>query len=116
MSKRILALILAAALSVFAFAACDDSVDTESNPVSGDASQAESQPVRDKQPIDLADVVEHKDFTSVYEMIGSKVTIDMVEEDKDTGFAYVTVDGVKYELGMDFLSAAMVYNAPNEDA
>lgn len=116
MSKRILALILAAALSVFAFAACDDPVDTESNPVSGDASQAESQPVRDKQPIDLADVVEHKDFTSVYEMIGSKVTIDMVEEDKDTGLAYVTVDGVKYELGMDFLSGAMVYNSPDEDA
>lgn len=115
MSKRILALILAAALSVFAFAACDDPVDTESN-ASGDASQAESQPVRDKQPIDLADVVEHKDFTSVYDMIGSKVTIDMVKEDKATGLAYVTVDGVEYELGMDFLSGAMVYNSPDEDA
>lgn len=62
------------------------------------------------QDYDPADVVKHEDFTSVYEMIGSKVTIDMVEEDKDTGLAYVTVDGVKYELGMDFLSMAMVYN------
>ena len=61
------------------------------------------------QPIDLADVVEREDYTSVYDMIGSKVTADMVEEDEN-GLAYVTVDGVKYELGMDFLSMAMVYN------
>ncbi len=66
------------------------------------------------QDYDPADVVKHKDFTSVYEMIGSKVTIDMVEEDKDTGLAYVTVDDVKYELGMDFLSMAMVYNLESE--
>lgn len=61
------------------------------------------------QPIDEADAIEHSDYTSVYDMIGSKVTIDMVTEDAD-GFAYVTVDGVKYTLGMDFLSMAMVYN------
>ena len=61
------------------------------------------------QPIDLADVVKRTDYTSVYEMIGSKVTVDMVEENAD-GIAFVTVDGVKYELGMDFLSMAMVYN------
>lgn len=60
-------------------------------------------------PIDLADVVERTDFRSVYDMIGSKVTIDMVEEN-DSGMAFVTVDGVRYELGMDFLSMAMVYN------
>ncbi|HBF15469.1 MAG TPA: hypothetical protein DDW30_07295 [Clostridiales bacterium] len=61
------------------------------------------------EAIDPADAVEHDDFTSVYDMIGSKVTIDMVEEDS-AGMAYVTVDGVKYTLGMDFLSMAMVYN------
>lgn len=59
--------------------------------------------------VDLNDVVERTDYTSVYDMIGSKVTIDMVEEDAQ-GLAYATVDGVKYELGMDFLSMAMVYN------
>lgn len=113
MTKRILALVLACVLSVFAFAACDNDGETTSN-TSGNESTNE-QPKATYQEIDLADVVEHKDFTSVYEMIGSKVTYDMVEEDEDTGLAYVTVDGVKYELGMDFLSSAMVYNAPDED-
>ena len=61
------------------------------------------------EAIDPADAIEHDDFTSVYDKIGSKVTIDMVEEDS-AGMAHVTVDGVKYTLGMDFLSMAMVYN------
>ena len=54
------------------------------------------------------DVVTRNDFTSVYKTIGDKVTIDMVYE-RD-GIAYVTVEGKEYELGMDFLSMAMVYN------
>ena len=32
------------------------------------------------QPIDPADAIEHKDYTSVYDKIGNKVTIDMVTE------------------------------------
>lgn len=62
-----------------------------------------------RQDIDLNDAIEHTDFTSVYDKIGSKVTIDMVTE-KDDGTATVTVDGKTYTLGMDFLSMAMVYN------
>ena len=54
------------------------------------------------------------DNTSVYDKIGKEVTIDMVEEDAD-GRAFVTVDGIKYELGMDFLSMAMVYNTKVPD-
>ena len=61
------------------------------------------------EEIDLADAVERTDFTSVYDKIGNKITIDMVEEDAK-GLAYVTYEGTKYELGMDFLSMAMVYN------
>ncbi len=57
----------------------------------------------------LKDAFEREDFTSVYDEIGANITIDMVEEDED-GFAYVTYEGVKYQLGMDFLSMAMVYN------
>ncbi|MBQ8229203.1 MAG: hypothetical protein IJZ32_00740 [Clostridia bacterium] len=57
----------------------------------------------------LQDVVYREDTRSVYGEIGAKVTIDMVQERED-GKAYATVDGVEYELGMDFLSMAMVYN------
>ena len=56
----------------------------------------------------LSDVVYRENYQSVYDAIGAQVRIDMVEE-KD-GIAYVTFDGVEYELGMDFLSMAMVYN------
>ena len=48
------------------------------------------------------------DYTSVYEKIGKDITIDQVFE--EDGVAYVEVEGIKYELGMDFLSMAMVYN------
>ncbi|MBR2986697.1 MAG: hypothetical protein IKC63_01630 [Clostridia bacterium] len=61
------------------------------------------------QEIDPADAVAHSDFTSVYDKIGSKVTIDMVKEDAN-GIATVEVEGKTYTLGMDFLSMAMVYN------
>ncbi len=57
----------------------------------------------------LNDVVNRENYESVYGKIGQNVTIDMVTE-KENGMAYVTVDGREYELGMDFLSMAMVYN------
>lgn len=57
----------------------------------------------------FADVVTRENYRSVYEEIGSKITIaDVIE--KEDGKAYVTVEGKEYELGMDFLSMAMVYN------
>ena len=55
------------------------------------------------------DIVAREDYRSVYGEIGKEVTVDMVAE-RD-GLAFVTVDGKEYELGMDFLSMAMVYNA-----
>ncbi len=57
----------------------------------------------------MDDIVTREDSRSVYGAIGKGVTIADVWED-ETGRAYVTVDGVTYELGMDFLSMAMVYN------
>ena len=93
---KILALVLALTLVMGVFAGCAKKVEY--------------------QTVDPADAVVHKDYTSVYDMIGSKITADMVVEDKETGLAYVTYEGVKYELGMDFLSMAMVYNcAPAGD-
>lgn len=62
------------------------------------------------QQIDLADAVKHQDYTSVYSAIGKNITIDMVEEDPQTGLATVEYGGKTYELGMDFLSMALVYN------
>ncbi len=56
----------------------------------------------------LNDVVYREDFESVYEQIGKQITLDMVTERE--GLAYVTWEGKEYELGMDFLSMAMVYN------
>ncbi len=88
--KKLLALVLVLVLVVSCFAGCQPAaVET--------------------QPIDPADAVAHEDYTSVYDMIGAKVTIDMVTENED-GLASVTYEGKTYELGMDFLSMAMVYN------
>lgn len=99
---RILALVLALLVILPAVVACkktgDDGNDT------GDNTKEVVY-----QPVDPADAVEHKDYTSVYDMIGAKVTIDMVTENDD-GTAKVTYEGKDYELGMDFLSMAMVYN------
>ena len=105
-STKLFALLLALVLVIGVMASCQDDTNTSN----GDVSKAA--PVY--QDVDPADAVVHADYTSVYEMIGSKVTIDMVTE-KD-GRAYVTYEGVEYELGMDFLSMAMVYNcAPAGD-
>ena len=93
--KKILAIALTLVLALGLFAGCQETTTGPSDIY---------------QPIDLADAIEHKSFESVYEAIGANITIDMVEEDEATGLAYVTYEGVKYELGMDFLSMAMVYN------
>ncbi len=61
------------------------------------------------QTIDPADAVSHADRTTVYDTIGKHITIDMVQEDEN-GLAWVEYEGTRYQLGMDFLSFAMVYN------
>lgn len=101
-SIKILALLLALVMLVACFAAC------KGNGGDGEQTTAPPQNPVVYQDVDLADAVEHEDYTSVYDMIGSKITIDMVTE-RD-GLAYATYEGKEYELGMDFLSMAMVYN------
>ena len=105
--KRIISLILAMML-VLGLAACGSSNAPAATEAPVAAATEPAGPVFEE--IDLADAVEHADYTSVYNMIGSNVTIDMVTEDEDTGLAYVEYEGKTYELGMDFLSMAMVYN------
>ncbi len=107
---KILSFMMAAVLMVASLAACADTSDPKDTTADTEAVTKPGVVME----IDPADAVVHKDFTSVYEMIGSKVTIGMVEENED-GIAFVTVDGVKYELGLDFLSMAMVYRAVPDD-
>ena len=50
------------------------------------------------------------DYTSLYSQFGKETTIADVTEDEETGLCYIEKDGEEYELGLDFLSMAMVYN------
>ena len=50
------------------------------------------------------------DYVSLYSQFGKETSIADVIEDEETGFAYIERDGVRYQLGLDFLSMAMVYN------
>ena len=51
-----------------------------------------------------------KDYIALYEQFGQGLGLGEVMEDEN-GLAYIERDGKKYELGLDFLSKAMVYNA-----
>ncbi len=114
--KKVLALILVLAMAFSMLVACGEEEKKPADTSKDDASAVESTESGDEsvdlteKPVDPADAIVHKDYTSVYDMIGANITIDMVEEDED-GKAFVTYEDVKYELGLDFLSMAMVYNA-----
>lgn len=119
--RRLIALAMAAMMLLPFAASCADSSDGtdtgtstqaptgetgDENPgETSDATEAETMGSLPQNP----DAVERTDFTSVYDKIGSKITIDMVKVDED-GIASVEYEGKTYELGMDFLSMAMVYN------
>ena len=51
------------------------------------------------------------DYISLYDQFGAGTSIKDVTEDPETGLVYLNApDGKQYELGLDFLSMAMVYN------
>lgn len=112
-TSRILAMLLVLVM-VFSAAACgtkkEEVQETPSAPVdtAEDNKEEVVEPVY--EDVDVNDAVVHADYTSVYDVIGSKVTIDMVTEDPDTGLATIEFEGKTYEAGLDFLSMAMVYN------
>ena len=106
--KKLTALLLALVM-VLTLVACGEKAPAETQaPETQAPTQAPVEVVYGE--INDADAKEHADHTSVYETIGANITIDMVNEDPDTGLATVEYEGVTYELGMDFLSYAMVYN------
>ena len=115
--KKFLALLLAAMMLLSVAAACNNDEPAPTPDPAPDTTDPTPAPTPDPAPVepvyadaDPADAVEHEDYTSVYSMIGANITIDMVTEDLDTGLATVEYEGKTYELGMDFLSMAMVYN------
>lgn len=125
MKKKIIALVLAFCM-VVSMSACTHNSDpatttpaggTQAGDVSGDASgsgsgSTEPTPV-EYEPTGaqlIAGKEYGKDFVSLYDQIGSEVKITDVKEDPNTGLAYIEKDGQTYELGLDFLSFAMVMN------
>lgn len=110
-SKRIVALMLSAAM-VASLTACGGNNDSNNAgsteaPVSTEASTQAPVAAEVKSIVGKEYGV---DYTSLYSEVGKNITIADVTEDPETGFGYITVDGVQYELGLDFLSMAMVYN------
>ncbi|MBQ7345305.1 MAG: hypothetical protein IJW45_04495 [Oscillospiraceae bacterium] len=105
--KKLLSLALVLIMVLGVFAGCQQS---EENTTTGKQDDTTPKEEVVYQDIDDNDAKVHADYTSVYEQIGANITIDMVNEDPDTGLATVEYEGKTYELGMDFLSWAMVYN------
>ena len=108
-TKKLLAFLLAGCMMLSVVACGNKNVPTEtptSAPTTGDTTQTEV-------PAEVKSLIGKEygtDYVSLYEQFGKDVTIADVTEDLETGFAYIERDGVKYELGLDFLTMAMVYN------
>ncbi len=124
--KKLLALLLALVM-VFALAACQNS--DNNDPTDPPASENPENPTGEAtQPTEGEDVFTYvpsatqllvgkeweTDFISLYEQFGDQADANAIYEDEN-GLAWADFDGESYELGMDFLSMAMVYNA-NSDA
>ncbi len=131
--KKLTALLLAL-LMVLAIVACTgttpapvEETPTE-KPVEATAKPDEPAPATDEPVVVTADDVVNspefeamtlgakeygKDYQSLYEVVKAEMpdfTIDVITEDPDTGFAYITYNGEEHLLGLDFLTMAMVYN------
>ena len=114
--KKIFALLIAVAM-LLSFAACQAVETPPTEPPVIPTVEPEATPEPDLEPwlknVSLAALASKEygtDYIALYEKFGKEVTIADVVEDPDTGLAYIEKDGVQYELGMDFLSMANVYN------
>lgn len=105
--KKILALLLAA-LMVLSFAACNKPAEEPEN------NSSDVKELVDPEYLTLNNKEYGVDYVSLYSKFGKETTIADVTEDPETGFAYINKDGKDYELGLDFLSMAMVYNTDPE--
>ncbi|MDO4565028.1 MAG: ABC transporter substrate-binding protein [Clostridia bacterium] len=118
--RRILAVLLVLALVLSLAVACrtDDEPEVEATPepvVESDDPSTEPEVTPEPEPepnlmLTLSNYEYGVDYTALYEVYGADVTIADVIEDPMTGLCYIERDGNEYELGLDFLTMAMVYN------
>ena len=120
--KRFLAILLAVVM-VLALAACGQ----QAAPAATEAPAANDEPVVEEPVVEEeagyvyaptgAQLVAGKeygvDYCSLYDQFGKDVSIADVTEDEN-GLAVLNVNGESYELGLDFLTMAMVYNTNPE--
>ena len=125
--KKLLALLLVVVMVAALFVGCQKQDDKDKGEKENQATEAptgddtQDTEAPTDEPVDPADLyvptgsqlVAGKeygtDYESLYDHFGKEITIADVEED-DEGLAYIVVDGKEYELGLDFLTMAMVYN------
>lgn len=107
--KKLLALLLVLAMVACLFAGCKKEETKGNDDESKEPVQSsDEQPVNDPT-LTLKNAEYGTDFITLYDQFGAEATIADVTEDED-GIAYLNVDGESYELGLDFLTMAMVYN------
>lgn len=117
--KKLIALLLVLVMVVAVFAGCSSDKDTDETkstdtPDTTVAGEWEGF-VSDPSAVQLLNGKEYGvDYTSLYKEVGKDTSIADVQEDDATGLAYIEVDGELHELGLDFLSMAMVYNCSTE--
>jgi len=118
--SKILALMLVLAMVLALFAGCKGNKDNKAQQTTAANGEQKEEPDKpyEYQPTG-AQLVAGKeygtDYVSLYDKFGKDASIKDVEEDDETGLAYFNApDGNKYELGLDFLTMAMVYNTDPE--
>jgi len=118
--SKILALMLVLVMVLALFAGCKGNKDNKAQQTTAANGEQKEEPDKpyEYQPTG-AQLVAGKeygtDYVSLYDKFGKDASIKDVEEDDETGLAYFNApDGNKYELGLDFLTMAMVYNTDPE--
>lgn len=123
-SKKLIALLLSVVMVFGVLASCSPSNPSSSSNPTPTPDQAVETVTESEapapyvyQPTGAQEVAGKEygvDYQSLYDQYGKDVSIADVREDPTTGLAYATFDGTEYELGLDFLTMAMVYNTSTE--